>query len=277
MDFKKVLNIIHEADPEVFEKISPRRHILKSFTSKVAVAALPLALGSMFKKAYGKNTDVLYETLSVLLRFEYLEAGFYGVAVASINNYPGAHHNAIRKLAEDENRHVRFLSDFLMSTSGIKPDMPNFDFSGGYGTGAGEFGNAFNNYNDFLTLAQVFEDTAVRAYKGQLPRINVTGIIEDAMRIHSIEAKHAAFIRMERRRMGAPVKPWVTYANSDITTIQNNFVQHTYKGENLDIQGSRSLESVGGYAVSEAQVTEAFDEPLLEADLKIIMDPFIVP
>lgn len=278
MDFKKILNAVHEADPEVFEKISPRRHILKSFTSKVAVAALPLALGSFFKKAYGKNTDILYDSLSLLLKFEYMEAEYYRAATTVLNNFPAESHEAIKKLAEDERRHVKFLSDFLMNTSGSKPDPANYDYSGAQGAGDGPFKDAFGKYGEFLTLAQVFEDTAVRAYKGQLPRLSTAAnIVDYAMRIHSIEAKHAAFIHLERRKLGVQTRPWITYSDSDISTQQNNFVQHTYKSETLAIQGGRDLVNINGYTITEAQVTQAFDEPLFEADLKIIMEPFIKP
>jgi hypothetical protein len=70
-------------------------------------------------------------------------------------------------------------------------------------------------------------------------------------------------------------RPWITFANSDIDTQQNNFVRHTYKGETETHQGGRELVNVNGYTITEAQVTQAFDEPLFEADLKIIMEPFI--
>ncbi len=45
--------------------------------------------------------------------------------------------------------------------------MPDFDFSGGAGSGTGPYADAFSNYDLFLTVAQAFEDTGVRAYKGQ--------------------------------------------------------------------------------------------------------------
>ena len=56
MDFRNILQEIEKTDPEVYERLNGRRHVLKSFSSKVALAALPFAIGSMFKKAYGRTT-----------------------------------------------------------------------------------------------------------------------------------------------------------------------------------------------------------------------------
>ena len=73
MDLKNILQEIEKADPEVYEKLSDRRGILKSFGSKVAVAALPFALGSLFKKVYGKNTDTVVAALNFARELEYFE------------------------------------------------------------------------------------------------------------------------------------------------------------------------------------------------------------
>lgn len=277
MDVNKILNIVHQADPEVFDKISPRRHILKSFTSKVAVASLPFALGAFFKKAYGQTTDALYEALLTVLRFENMEAEFYRTATTVVQGFPAEIHGPIGKLADDERRHAKFLSDVAIGLVGSAPPVPNYDFSGGRGTGKGPFEQVFGMYTEFLKLAQVFEDTAVRAYKGQLPRMQSNSdFVKWALKIHSVEARHAAFIRLQRRKYGVELKPWVTFDNSNIDTQQNNFIQHSYKGETLAVQGDRQLVNVNGYSVTEAQVTEAFDEPLNEADLILIMEPYVV-
>ena len=86
MNIKNILQEIEQTDPEVYEKLSGRRHILKSFGSKVAVAALPLAIGSLFKKAYGKTTDTLISSLNFALELEYFEYNFYHTALAVGSN-----------------------------------------------------------------------------------------------------------------------------------------------------------------------------------------------
>ena len=75
MNFKNILREIEKTDPEVYERLSGRRQVLKSFSSKVAVAALPLAIGSLFKKAYGKTADAngVINALNLALEMEYFE------------------------------------------------------------------------------------------------------------------------------------------------------------------------------------------------------------
>jgi|GEM_PF-4100513 len=51
----------------------------------------------------------------------------------------------------------------------------------------------------FLELSQTFEDTGVKAYKGQAGNlITSPTLLTAALRIHSVEARHAAEIRRLR-------------------------------------------------------------------------------
>ncbi|OYX95274.1 MAG: dessication-associated protein, partial [Sphingobacteriia bacterium 35-40-5] len=55
MNILNILEEIEKTDAEVYERISPRRKAMAQFYGfgkKVALASIPFALGTMFKKAY---------------------------------------------------------------------------------------------------------------------------------------------------------------------------------------------------------------------------------
>src|SRR5437868_6401073 len=88
MNIRNILQEIGKADPEVYEQLSDRRGMLKSFGAKVAVAALPLAAGSLFKKAYGKTTNAQIDALNYLLQLEYFQYTFYRTANNTVGLIP---------------------------------------------------------------------------------------------------------------------------------------------------------------------------------------------
>ena len=52
-----------------------------------------------------------------------------------------------------------------------------------------------NRWAGFVRTAVAFEDLAVAAYKAQLPALHAPGVLASALAIHSVEARHAAWIR----------------------------------------------------------------------------------
>src|SRR5476649_374036 len=93
MNLLGLIEEIDKADPEFKERISPRRDAIKnitSFGSKVAVAALPFAFSTLFKKAYGQTTSSVNDVLNFALTLEYLEAYFYNQGLAKANLIPAA-------------------------------------------------------------------------------------------------------------------------------------------------------------------------------------------
>src|SRR5690606_6100982 len=99
------LNKISETDPEFYERVSPRRRVIAGWMPKVALATLPLALGSLFQKAYGKNTDLLIDTLNFALKLEMLESRFYEMALTRSGLIPAADLPAIQLISANETAH----------------------------------------------------------------------------------------------------------------------------------------------------------------------------
>ena len=182
-----------------------------------------------------------------------------------------------------------------MTGAGATPvAKPTFDFTAGNGSGAGPFSGAadpFTNYVITLAVAQTFEDTGVRAYKGQAPRlINNNDALQAALQIHSVEARHAAHVRSMRRAYaaanggnaaagipaGVTVKPWITNNESGIGAPYATAVQASYNGEENTMQAGVEIKTVGGMTYSAGTASESFDEPLTKDQVLAIVDPFIV-
>ena len=125
------------------------------------------------------------------LTLEFLEAEFYRQAVA---NKPFANDN-YRVFAEvtfaHEAAHVKALKK-LLGDAAVK--KPKFDFA-----------DTVTDATKFAQTAQVLEDTGVSAYAGQGPNIKTRGIVQAALSIHSVEARHAAWIRFLNSSGQGPV------------------------------------------------------------------------
>lgn len=282
MNFLNIMNHIEKADPEVYERLDTRRSAMKAFSSfgsKLALSAIPIALGSMFTKAYAGtrgSKETVLEVLNYALTLEYLEAEFYATAVSKGTALvpAGAPANAIMTIADHEAQHVAFLKAAITGAGGTPVSKPTFDFSGGKGSGTGPFKDAFSNYELFLAVAQTLEDTGVRAYKGRAAELVQGGdVLTAALNIHSVEARHAAHIRSMRKSNGfADVKPWITGKESGVGDI----VQASYNGEENTKQATIEIVNINGQSISAAAASEAFDEPLTKDEVLMIVDPFLV-
>lgn len=280
MNIHHIITELEKADPEVYDRLDSRRGVMKSFakiSGKLALAALPIALGGMFKKAYGQSTATILGVLNFALTLEYLEAEFYTQGAAAPNLVPaGAPMGAIITIRDHENAHVKLLKDTIVALAGTPVAKPVFDFSAGNGSNNGPLKTVFTDYALFLAVAQTFEDTGVRAYKGQAANLmSNNDVLTAALNIHSVEARHASHIRSMRRvNLSNPaIKPWIT--GKDTGGI-GALVQASYDGEELTTQAGINIVNINGQAISVNAATEAFDEPLTSAQVLAIVDPFIV-
>ena len=286
MNLFSIIEEIEKVDPEFQERVSPRRDAIKnitSFGSKVAVAALPFAFTTIFKKAYGQTTPTsVTDVLNFALTLEYLESYFYNQGKAA-NVTPALYAPYLDLITLDENNHVKFLQGVL-GTAAIA--SPKFDLTAG-----GLFSTVLSDFKIFSAVANAFEDTGVRAYKGQAP--NLLGnqvVLTAALGIHAVEARHASALRQIRASMGvtfgnALLTPWITGTTSmfnDIGVPQVNAnygpgSSATYPAENNTMQGGvdvTTLASAYGTTTPFNVAVEAFDEPLDMATVVAAVTPF---
>lgn len=278
MNLYNIINEIEKTDPEVYDRLDGRRETLKRFTGfagKVAAISLPLMLGSMFKKAYGQTTTPIVDVLNFALTLEFLESEFYKKAVAS-GIIPSADLPGFTLIRDHEVAHVAALKQTITSLGGtpVNYTAANFDYTAGNGSMSGPYANVFTNYDTLLAVSQAFEDTGVRAYKGQAGNlISSNEVLTAALQIHSVEARHASYVRRLRQAKGATNnKPWIT--GNDAGGIPG--VSAVYAGEENTTQAGVQITNINGMSISTSAASEAFDEPLTKEQVLAIVDPFII-
>jgi hypothetical protein len=120
------------------------------------------------------------DILNFALTLEYLEAAFYAEAVSG-GKLSGEAMKFAMVVAKDEAAHVAFLKGALGAKAVAKP---KFDFKG-----------TTMKQATFLKTAMVLEDTGVSAYAGAAPMIANKKTLAAALSVHSVEARHAAWVR----------------------------------------------------------------------------------
>ena len=253
--------ILGSIDPEIAERLVTRRGAVADFSKKVGVAAIasaPVMLGVMARSAFGEVRGVpqsIIDVLNFALTLEYLESSFYNAGLAAPGAIAAANRTVFTQIAKHENAHVAFLKGQLGSAAVASP---TFDFTAG-----GTFADVLTNPATFLAVSQAFEDTGVRAYKGQAGNLQSDpATLTAALQIHSVEARHASEVRRIRGQKG-----WITGAQTDIAAAQAN-----YAGEDNVTQAGVNV----GAFVSVNAGTEAFDEPLTKEQVLALVTPFIV-
>lgn len=245
MNFFQIISEIEKVDPEVYGRLDSRRSVFKNMAGlgqKLSAAALPLAVGAIFNKAYAQTPTGLAVTdvLNFALRLEYLESIFYSqrTALVGLSSVNAA---ALTLIATDESNHVNFLRTTITTLGGtpITATAADFDYTGGKGSNAGPFADYRTNPATYLALAQSFEDTGVRAYKGAAPLAVVMAnktVLTAALNIHSVEARHASHLRSMRRAgvnsatpsQGIAVAPYSAAPKSWISGTDNGGASPTY-------------------------------------------------
>ena len=236
MNFFQILSEIEKVDPEVYDRLDSRRSVFKHMSGlgqKLATAAVPLAVGAIFNKAYGQSPSGLsaVNVLNFALKLEYLEKYFYQQRPTAL--FSSVNQSALSLIATDESNHVSFLTAVINGVAAgqafADPTVQAFDFSAG-----GAFPTWKTNAGTYQALAQSFEDTGVRAYKGAAPLTNVMAnktVLTAALNIHSVEARHASHIRSMRRAgspltqstpsMGVPASPYDSAPKSWVSGTDN--------------------------------------------------------
>jgi hypothetical protein len=140
-------------------------------------------LGLLSPKAFAQSRGLSKGDVAILnyaLTLEYLEAEFYTLAEKDAG-LSGELLTFAQVVGQHERNHVNLLRTALRRQAVKKP---KFNFRG-----------TTEDAAKFAATAELLEDTGVAAYKGQAAAIRSTPVLNTALNIHAVEARHAAWIR----------------------------------------------------------------------------------
>ena len=189
-------SLIDSIDPEIQSRLLSRKDILFGAAKKLGAAAtVPAVVAVASTEALGQGLPgSVADILNFALTLEYLEAQFYATALSTPGLIPGRYRAVFSQIGLHEKEHVETL---LAALGPAATGSPRFDY-----TGKGMFPDVFSNFNTFTTVSSTFEDLGVAAYKGQAGNLMGTAALSTALRIHSVEARHAAEVRRVRGLVG---------------------------------------------------------------------------
>jgi hypothetical protein len=259
-----------------------RRSALKELirlSGKLAVSAIPAGISGLFNKTYSQTEPP--ETTGIrinhILLIEYLQAEFFATAVAA--GLPllmtSGHVLAFKTIAKHDKQHIDILKGRLIPLKVAAIPKPDFDFTGGSGSGNGPYKDVFTNHSVLGAVARSIKDMAVRAYIAQYKYL-VPGdrFYIGPINIHPVESRHAAQLRSLPFFDGLGTElPWITRNH---TTVPFDGLRPVYSGEENTVQDGIQIVGINGKGITVDQATEAFDEPLSMEAVNVILNQFIV-
>lgn len=303
MDLFQLITDIEKVDPEVYERFDPRRRVFQHFGTmgkRLTAAMLPGLFAGLFTRAYGQTGNLpaaIADVLNLALKLEYLEKYFYQSALDTVSFPSTDARRAIEIILNDENGHITTLRNTLGAQAIADPGRATFDYTGARGgERAALFPDVLTNFTTFVTVSQSFVDTGVRAYKGGAPALMPNkDILQAALNIHSVEARHSSRVRSLRRGgvtstsapkswisgdegysavagqpntpLGVGLRPYGPGADATLYPIESN-IQQGPASNRVNIQTNSSITALAA--------SESFDEPLDPATVMAIARNFVV-
>jgi len=192
-------NLLSGIDPEIIERLSVDRRAFfkRSVLSLGALASAPIVLAATAQQAFGQSLPQdIKDILNFALTLEHIEDFFYRSGLEADGLIPHEYVDIFRHIGLHEAQHVALLESVLGTDAVARPEID--------ATAGGQYADVLTNFDTYLTLSQTFEDLGVAAYKGQAGNlIDNDDLLQTALQIHSVEARHAAMVR----KIGGK-KPW---------------------------------------------------------------------
>ena len=168
------------------------------------------------------------DILNYALTLEYLEAAFYRQGLENLSEEDFCNCRALQEnthlqevvyeelqtIQAHEEAHAQAISQTIEDIGGEPIEEPEFNF-----------GIRVEYPMAFLATAALLEDLGVAAYAGAAPSVENEDILAAALGIHSVEARHAAFVRTLGGQTSFPEVIDEAAARADVEELANAFIE----------------------------------------------------
>ncbi|ELZ14280.1 hypothetical protein C479_00190 [Halovivax asiaticus JCM 14624] len=165
------------------------------------------------------------DLLNYARTLELLEAVFYQRGIENIGDEGFRQHfdgwgpiqdrvaDRIRVVRNHEVTHAEVLGQTITQLGGDPVSSPEFDF-----------GSAVQDPGEFIATAALLEDVGVSAYAGAAPYIQNAALVPPALSIHSVEARHASFLRELNDELGFPTPFDQPRSRAEVLELASGFI-----------------------------------------------------
>jgi rubrerythrin len=157
------------------------------------------------------------------LEYRFYERGLDNISEEDLTDSHPIHHfgdpvtdhvyDHLGRIRDHEETHAETLGAVVEDLGGDPVEEPEFDF-----------GSAVEDAEEFIATAVQLEDTGVSAYAGAAPDIETEALIAPALSIHSVEARHASYLRVLDGQIPFPEAFDDPRSRSEVLDIASGFI-----------------------------------------------------
>ncbi len=199
-------------------RLESRRGFLTGGAKIVGAGALVAAMPAFnLRRALAQDFSDDVEILNYALTLEHLEYAFYrdGLQEFGLRAFeearPASVYPLLQEIRTHEASHVNTLTSTIEDLGGEPVEEGEYDFG-------------YEDIDSFLEVAQALENTGVAAYAGVAPQIEDSDILAAALSIHSVEARHAAYLNVRNEASPFPNAFDEAMSPEEVLAVAGDFI-----------------------------------------------------